>query len=677
MKYDHKIIKKFPRKVKCLENVWIPMRDGTRLAARIWLPHDADKHPVPAIMEYIPYRKRDSTRLRDSLMHPWFAGHGYACLRVDLRGAGDSEGILHDEYLEQEIIDGIDILSWLEKQPWCTGDAGMIGISWGGFNGLQIAERQPPQLKAIITLCSTDDRYADDIHHMGGCLLGDSLSWASVMFSYNSLPPDPAVVGKGWREMWLKRLEANQPWLIQWLQHQHRDQYWKHGSVCENYQAIKTPVYAVSGWADGYSNAVFRLLHHLDVPRKGLIGPWSHKYPHLGIPGPQIGFLQEALRWWDKWLKGIETGIMAEPMLRVWMQESVNPMPFYTKRPGHWVGEQSWPSANITDLKLRLGARCIVNEGESVQENTYFIQSPLTLGLFAGKWCSYSAGPDLAYDQREEDGGAMVFDSDRLKEPMEILGAPRVLLELSSDQPVAMIAVRISDISLNSKATRVTYGLMNLTHRDSHEHPSPLEKGKRYLVEIKLNNIAHRFPVGHRIRLAISTSYWPLAWPPPVSTGLSLYTGKSTIILPVRPVQASDDDLPEFDKPEIAEPTSHSVIAKGHHNWLLHRDLASDESSLEVINNNGTTYFNDIDLQASSKALEWYYSKEDDFSSVYGKTCLTRTLKRGDWDIKTVTRTILSSTATEFHITADIDAYENNKRIYCKSWDKRIKRKLV
>ncbi|MCB2174053.1 CocE/NonD family hydrolase, partial [bacterium] len=296
-----KIIREFPHQIKKIENVWIPMPDGVRLAARLWLPRDSETTPVPAILEYIPYRKRDSTRSRDTQIYSYFAGHGYAGVRVDIRGSGDSDGVLLDEYLQQELDDGLAILQWLERQPWCNGRIGMMGISWGGFNGLQIAALRPPQLKAVISVSSTDDRYADDVHHMGGCLLGDNLSWASTMFSYNSCPPDPAVVGGRWRDMWFARLRGSGLWLEKWLRHQRRDAYWRHGSVCEDFAAIQCPVMAVSGWADGYSNAVFRLLEGLSVPCRGLVGPWGHKYPHVGQPGPAIGFLQEAVRWWDTW----------------------------------------------------------------------------------------------------------------------------------------------------------------------------------------------------------------------------------------------------------------------------------------------------------------------------------------------------------------------------------------
>lgn len=672
-----KTVTTFPSPVREMENVWISMSDGIRLAARIWLPEDAEGKPVPAILEYIPYRKRDGTAYRDSITHPYFAGHGYACIRVDLRGSGESDGILKDEYVEQELQDGVEVLRWVAKQPWCSGQVGIMGISWGGFNGLQIAAKNPPELKAIITLCSTDDRYADDIHHMGGCLLGDNLSWASTMFAYNSCPPDPALVGDRWRDMWMDRLKNSGLWLDTWLRHQRRDAYWKHGSICEDFSAITCPVYAISGWADGYSNAVFRLLENLRVPRKGLLGPWSHKYPHIGIPGPAIGFLQEALRWWDKWLKGIETGVMDEPMLRVWMQDSVPPTTYYPSRPGRWVAEASWPSDQIAEHQFALAPARLVSHAEHIPQTPLTIQSPLSVGLFAGKWCSFAAGPDLAHDQREEDGGALVFDSAPLEEPMELLGSPLVELDLTANRPVAMVAVRLSDIAPDDKATRVTYGLLNLTHRNSSEHPEYLKPDERYQVQMQLNHIAQVFPKGHRLRIAISTSYWPLAWPPPEPVRLTLFTGSSTITLPTRPACVTDKHLPAFGEPEGAPPLPRTLIEPEHHNWRVIRDLAKDESTLEVTNDKGVYRLDEIDLEVQNKSVERYTYQADDFESVRGETQTILGFKRGNWEVRTETRTVLTSSATHFHLLADLDAYQGDKRVYCQSWDQTIPRDFV
>ncbi|GJL69595.1 MAG: peptidase S15 [Nitrospirales bacterium] len=653
------------------------MSDGIRLAARIWLPEQGEANPVPGILEYIPYRKRDGTAHRDSVTHPYLAGHGYACVRVDLRGSGDSEGILTDEYIHQEQQDGLEVLQWIANQPWCTGSIGMMGISWGGFNALQIAARRPPELKAIITVCSTDDRYADDIHHMGGCLLSDNLSWASTMFAYNSCPPDPELAGDRWKELWLERLQRSGLWLDTWLRHQRRDEYWKQGSICEDFSAITCPVFAVSGWADGYSNAVFRLLAHLKSPRKGLIGPWGHKYPHLGIPGPAIGFLQESLRWWDQWLKQIDTGIREEPMLRGWMQESVPPTTYYEERPGRWIGEPTWPSSSIVSQPYPLAAGRLANADEQISEQALSIQSPLSVGLFAGKWCSYAAGPDLAHDQREEDGGALVFDSAPLKEAIEILGAPVVELDLQANKPIALVAVRLSDVAEDGKATRVTYGLLNLTHRNSSEHPEYLKPDERYRVRVQLNDTAQAFPQGHRLRLSISTSYWPLAWPPPEPVRLTIYTGTSRLSIPVRQPRTSDRQLRKFGEPEGAPPLATTLIEPERHNWRVIRDLAKDVSTLEVVNDRGIVRLNDIDLEVQNNAVETYTYQADNFSSVRGETYWVRSFKRRDWSVKTITRTVLTSTPTHFHLRADLDAYEGDTRVYCTSWDQTIPRDFV
>ncbi len=673
------VVESFEYRVRVIEHAWIAMPDGVRLSARIWLPEGAGDVPVPAILEYIPYRKGDFTAVRDSLTHPYLAGHGYACVRVDLRGSGDSEGVLTDEYLPQELDDGVRVIEWIAAQPWCDGSVGMIGISWGGFNGLQIAALQPQALKAVVTVSSTDDRYADDVHYMGGCLLGDNLSWASVMFAYNSLPPNPEVVGENWRDMWMQRLEESGLWIDTWLRHQRRDEYWRHGSICEDFSAVRVPVLAASGWADGYSNAVFRLMEQLPGPRKGLIGPWSHKYPHVGLPGPAIGFLQEVLRWFDHWMKGRDSGVMEEPMLRLWMQDSVPPTIGFATRSGRWVGEPSWPSPHIRDRKYALTPAGLVDEELGPEESGAIltIQSPLFVGLFAGKWCSYAAGPDLAHDQRQEDGGALVFDTLPLEQTVEIVGAPEVVLEFESDQPVAMVAVRLSDVAPTDEATRVTYGLINATHRDSHADPTPLEPGRRYQVRILMNGVAQVFPRGHRLRLSLSTSYWPLAWPPPRPARLRVHLDGSSLSLPVRPRRDAEDEKIAFQPPETARPLPSTMLEPVHHNWRVMRNLASDVSTLEVVKDEGAYRLDDSDVVIRHKTLEWYQSTAGNFDSVRGETRHHRGLSCGDWDIQTITRTVMTADADNFYVRADLDAWEGERRVFARSWDRVIKRDLA
>jgi putative CocE/NonD family hydrolase len=670
-----RIVDPLPQPVTEVEHLWIPMSDGVRLAARLWRPVASDDTPVPGIVELIPYRKRDLTARRDAMHHPYLAAHGYAGLRVDLRGFGDSEGVSTDEYSERELRDAEEVLAWLADQPWCDGSTGMMGLSWGGFNALQVASRRPPQLKAIVAVCASDDRYTDDVHYMGGCLLGDNLSWASTMFAYTSCPPDPALVGDEWRKMWLDRLEGSGLWLENWLQHQHRDEFWRRGSVNEDYGAISCPVFIASGWADGYSNAVFRLLAGLDVPVKGLIGPWSHKYPHLGEPGPAIGYLQELVRWWDRWLKDEDNGVMDDPALVVWMQDTVPPSTAYADRPGRWVCEREWPTPNVRTVRHPLAGHRIAPPDSEVEAEKLTIQSPLSVGQFAGKWCSYNAPPDLPYDQREEDGGSLVFESPVLTERLELLGAPEVDLEFAADKPVATVAVRLSDVAPDGKATRVSYGLANLTHRT--DPPSPLEPGTRQQVSVPLNGMAQSFPAGHRLRLAISTSYWPLAWPPPEPAMLTVFTGVSALRLPVRSVEPADEQPVSFGEPEAAAPLPVTQQEPGEQHWRVTRDLAADTSTLDVVKDLGVARFDDIALSVSRRAEETYSFAGDDFDSARGETRWVMGFERGGWRVRTVTRTVLTATPTAFHLHATLDAYEGERRITAKTWTRAIPRDLV
>jgi putative CocE/NonD family hydrolase len=641
----HVIVTQLPRQVREIEHTLIPLRDGTNLAARIWLPVDAERNPVPAILEYLPYRKRTGTYERDALTHPYFAGHGYAAVRVDIRGCGESDGLLTDEYVLQEQDDALEVIAWLAAQPWCSGTVGMMGISWGGFNALQIAARCPQALKAIITVCSTDDRYRDDVHYMGGASLKANLGWGAFLFGAMCHPPDPTLVGDRWRAMWLERLDNLPLFIERWLRHQWRDAYWKHGSVCEDYGAIECPVYAVGGWTDGYTNAIPRLLEHLTVPRKGLIGPWAHGYPHMAQPGPRIGFLQEALRWWDHWLKDIDTGLMDEPMLRVWMTESVKPASFHEALPGRWIAERSWPPKTattaffFTDIGLatvaaRLAPRTVC--------------SPQTVGANAGSWCPFGRGSDQAGDQQVDDARSLVFDSTPLDSRIEILGAPVVTLDIAADRPVANLIVRLCDLSPDATSLRVSYGVLNLAHRDDFETPAPLTPGRQYRVRIKLNDAGSAFPAGHRIRVALSTNYWPMVWPAPDEATVTVFGG--TLELPVRAPSAADGSLPLLPGPETASPEPTTEIRPG------------------------VTRIDRLGIELGTDGSFNSYISEDDPLSAVAEMRQVQTISRGDWRVRIETRMQMSCSSDAFLLLAEMRASEGDVMVCHREWDRRVPR---
>jgi putative CocE/NonD family hydrolase len=665
----------FPRRVVMHDPVWITMPDDTRLAARIWLPEDAASNKVPAILEYLPYRRRDGTAVRDALTHPYFAGHGYASVRVDMRGTGDSDGLLRGEYLKQEQDDCLEVIDWITRQPWCTGTVGMIGISWGGFNGLQVAARQPAALKAIISLCSTDDRYANDIHHMGGALLTDNLRWASTMLGYQSRPPAPEIVGDRWREMWLERLNAEPLLLAEWLQHQTRDDFWKHGSVCEDPAAITAACYLVGGWADGYSNAVPRMLERLTCPRKGLIGPWAHKYPHFARPAPAIGFLQECLRWWDYWLKGLDTGVMDGPQYRVWVEEFVRPATDHAERPGRWIAEPSWPSPRIEHRQYALGDHTLGGTPGTLPP--IVVATPQTLGEMSGAWCGYGSGNEAPGDQRGDDGLSVVFDSAPLEAGFDLVGAPVFEATIASDKPNAVLVARLCDVAPDGASLRLSYGVLNLTHRDSHETPTPLPVGQPVHLRLQLNDCAHAFRPGHRIRLALSSTYWPLVWPSPDAATLLLHPALSHLRLPHRPPSPDDARLPPFAEPEAAPPLHRTVLEAPVNSRTATHDQISGSATFEIRDDTGLYRIDSTDLEYRLWSLDRFSIHPDDPLSARGDVTFHMQQGRGDWQVRATSRTVLTATDTDFHIHATLDAWEGEQRLVSRNWTVSVPRVLV
>ncbi len=666
-----RIVETFPRPVREIENTWITLADGCRLAARIWLPEDAQADPVPAILEYLPYRKRDGTAVRDALTHPWFAGHGYACLRVDMRGNGESDGLMWDEYAPQEQDDALEVIRWISDQSWCSGRVGMIGISWGGFNGLQVAARQPPALGAVISLCSTVDRYADDIHYKGGCLLAENLGWSSTMLSYSSRPPDPTLVGERWRELWLHRLE-NQPHLAEiWLSHQHRDDYWKHGSVCEDYTAIQVPVLAVGGWGDAYKNAVPQLVEQLkQVCCKGIIGPWVHKYPHFAVPEPRIGFLQESLRWWDRWLKDLPTGVEDDPDYRVYCQDGGPPRAMYDHRPGRWISEPVWPSPNISEQRLYLGAGELTDRaGPNI---SLHYRSPEDTGECAGEYCAIWLGPELPADQRLDDGRSLVFDGPVLERDLDILGAPRVELKLAVDRPQAHVAVRLNAINPDGSVERVTYGVLNLSHRHGPAEPQAMTPGQAETVELGLDHCAHRFRAGQRLRVSISTAYWPMIWPDPAPVTLTLSTESSRLVLPTR--RENGQPVPPFAEPEGAPPLATRDIRPPAHMRRFSRDYATGLSRAEFIDDFGAHEDLSIGLTRGSVAREYYQIDPTDPTTARLDTHWTQTLSRGAWSVRTEARASLYCDAGQFYLVARVEAYEGDTLVHEQRWERSLPR---
>lgn len=669
------IIDTFPHAVHEIEFARIPLSDGVNLSCRYWLPEDADENPVPAILEYIPYCTRDGTAARDEAMHPYFAGHGYAAIRVDIRGSGESEGVLLDEYLKLEQDDALEVIAWIAEQPWCDGNVGMMGKSWGGFNGLQVAARRPPALKCIITVFSTDDRYADDVHYIGGCMTTQNPEWAFVMFPAQARPADPALVGDPWQEIWQQRLDAMSPWIIPWVEHQRRDAYWKHGSVCENFSKIDIPVYAIGGWADAYSNPVPRLVAGLDSPGKGLIGPWGHQYMHQVVPGPKMGYMDEALLWWDHWLKGIDNGLMDEPAYRVWVHDSVRPNTRHKERAGYWAVESEWPSTNVESKAFHLNDGTL--DSAPSTETHVSICSPQTMGECTPFLGSSGSGlPEDPADQRPDDAVSACFDSAVLDEALTLLGAPVVMLDVASDQENAFVCVRLNEVLPSGESQQVSYGILNLTHRNGHEEPEALEPGKRYSVRVQLNDNAHTFAPGSRVRIAVSNAFWPIVWPSPTTTTLTLFTGASSLAFPVREPQLSDADARPLPPPRHSRVHPSTMLVEAKPDYAgFDIDLVTGLQSFIYRMDSGTKVFDRHGWKTSVKTDYQHRIHPDDPTSACVDLRATETYGRdGQLDARIEAHQKMTCDETHFIIEAELDVFDGEKEVYSRRWNKRIER---
>ena len=652
--------------VRMIENSFIPTPDGVKLAVQLWLPAGADESPAPVVLEYIPYRKRDRYRAYGMYWGRTLAQYGIAYARLDTRGSGDSTGVLEDEYLPSEQQDAVAAIAWLAAQPWCNGSVGMRGVSWGGFSTLQAAALGPPALKAIMPMCASDMRFTDDAHYVGGAFALTGLKWATSMKVVVAAPPDPLITGQEWRAEWKRRLDATPAIAARWLSHQTNDTYWRQGSIAVDYDAIRCPVYVVGGLVDPYANQIPRLLASLKVPRKGLYGPWRHGYPAPASPGPGLDWAWEEVRWWRHWLLGEATGVMSEPMLRIYLPDAtasqVSPRPI----PGRWIAEASWPAPNVADRTLHLAAGGLHDTPEPAE--TLRVAGDRIVGLGAVEWVPF-APTELPGEQSADDARSAVFDTFPLAAATEVLGVPVLRARVAADRTVAHLAVRICEVTAAGQSWLVSYGLLNLTHREGHQHPVPLVPGRACDVVIPLNFTAHRFQAGSRIRAALSQSLWPLVWPAPEAATLSVDLAASRLDLPVRTPPAQEAPMPMAPAPpapsdpagwptmEITESAGEARVVE---TWPMSGGEVADIGM--TVSGAGP---NIVLTMGAGDPLSCAWSAEQ--SSRY---------QRPGWDVSITARVSIRATAPDFIVEESTVATYNGETVEDKSYATTVARHL-
>ena len=511
------------------------MPDGIRLAARIWWPPEASSEanvnagPFPAILEIIPYRKRDMVRARDERNHPFFATHGYVCLRVDMRGSGDSEGHMPDMYSDDELADTRHVINWIAAQSWSNGRVGMFGTSWGGTASLQAAVDAPAPLKAVIANCATANRFEDDIHWMGGNLLTDSFEWGATLPAILAAPPDAATIGGQWRDLWQARLDKLSFPLDNWIRHRTCGNYWRHGSVNFSTDRLSCPILAIGGWADRYSNSVMGLVQARPDLCSGIVGSWGHHYPDQGEPGPAISFQDVALAWWDHWLKDGGENTLDWPRLRLWRRAFDSPENRLIQRAGEWIEINDPGKASVTTLYPGADGLSIQPCAESLSLE---VPNDLRHGECAGDTGYFGRVGGLPLEQSADDARTLCFDSPPLAEDLDLVGHAEFSCDITRDQVAAQLVCRLCEVAPGGRSHLVSWQVLNLALDEAMDAVSSFTAGEPIRYRLRLPSTAYRFTRGNRIRLALGTSYWPLVWPTSRPATVRISTQQARLSLP-------------------------------------------------------------------------------------------------------------------------------------------------
>jgi predicted acyl esterase len=525
-----------------LQKTWIPMKDGVRLAVTLYMPAARKSgERFPALLEYLPYRKDDDEAARDYGTHVYFAKRGYVGARVDIRGFGASEGAPPErEYSAQEQQDAEEVIAWLARQPWSSGKVGMLGISWGGFNSIQMALRKPPALKAILAAAATEELFKEDVHYIDGVFHVDEFELTMDLDQGRPGAPDfsldESVIGP--------RMDSP-PWSLNYMKHQRDGEFWR--APLRPIETLDVPAFLIGGMQDGYRDSIPRMLEKVKAPLKAWIGPWNHGFPNGSDYGPLYEWRDQAVRWFDYWLKGRDTGVLKDPRVLIYQQHWHPPESQSQDIPGEWRAE-TWPPAGQTPMTwyLQPDHRLASEDLGSGRDQLRYIPSA---GVGAGFWWG-----ELLTDQRPTDAFSLTYDSPVLAEEVAILGLPRVSLQVAADARLADWFVRLSDVAPDGRVTLVTGAGINGAQRHSMAQPEDLEPGKVYPLSLDLHLASWVFPKGHRIRIALSNALWPMNWPTPYPMTTSVILGgdaASRVVLPRVPVHGPA--APAFAAPEPIE----------------------------------------------------------------------------------------------------------------------------
>ena len=499
-----------PLAVRRIRDVLIPMRDGVRLAATLYIPQGDGRYP--GIFSFYPYLKDGWIGLFKEPHYRYFASRGYAVMQVDFRGTGASQGKSPHPFDVQERLDGHDVVEWMAVQPWCTGSVGVWGYSYGGITALSIASTQPPHLRAIIPIHATCDNYEWLLrtHGCRGLLLAD-VDWGTRMAACNLLPPVVQDEEGRWARIWQERLGGDPPWFMDWHGAPPDPEFWPRRRI--PLSAIEVPTFAICGWYDAYTAPALRIFQEVSAPSRVLIGPWKHALPDLSPVSP-IGGVHEMARWWDRWLKGVNNGVEEEP-----------PITIYVQGRDAWRHETEWPIARAGNQRLHVTDEGALEPAPPATARSTAHRYDSRVGTGSIGYNGHRLHLGIPEDQSFDDHASVSCTGGPLENDIEITGEPRVRVVLSADIDELTLVAKLCVVTADGRSRVISRGNANPARRDAHAAFEPLVGEERRSVDIPMHPVSVVVRAGDRLRLCLAGSDFPELWPTPTPYTVEIHSG--------------------------------------------------------------------------------------------------------------------------------------------------------
>ena len=647
---------------------FLTMPDGVRLAVTWWRPTPkAAGEQFPVLLELLPYRKDDSFYQRDFPLYDYFVKRGFILAKVDIRGTGGSDGHLPDrEYSDQELADATEIIAQLVRIPGSNGNVGMWGISWGGFNALQVAMLEPPSLNAIIALHASDDLFHDDVRYIDGGLHMDP--YTIEIDHENALPRTPDYPLDS---AYFKNRFESYPWVLTYMKQPVDGPFWRKHALRWNYDAIKIPTYLIGGLLDGYRDTPIRALDQLRAPVKVEIGPWNHAWPDDGDPGPNYEWRARAVEWWNHWLRGQETRLLDERRFLTFVRDGHPPDATRDTTPGYWRFSE-WPVPGTRWERWNASQSGRLEKADSTTPTASSASSALryvpSSGTTAGDWWGEPTG-----DMRRDDAGSLVWDSPVLTESFEIIGMPIVRLRVTPGAPLVTWTARIEDVLPDGQVSLVGGGLINGTQVKSTTSPERMRPGETYDIEIPIHFTTWTYRPGHRVRLSVSNAQFPMVWPSPdtMTTVFHLDGGAASVTLPVVPSAAATPAPLPASEPREERPDVKDLTIPGYPSQVVSYSTLTGVTSVDWKVGYGWM----IGATRLEVRERQYYETNDNDPAA------SRFLGEESHRIRVRGRNLLLETSidilsdrTTFHATVTRRISENGKLVRKKQWKEEIAR---